>query len=388
MTGRFRNYLQAALLYDSRAGVTPSLALSGFRREMLELDIPLKVVRESADSVLMMGPHELQLTCTYYEHPADQAVFSRALLSSFTRMLVPDAEERVRRHQSHVLIEIQQGVFGSVEDDKQIAAMFQSIGFSGAGRDLVSFNRRVGVLSDACLALQATHPASLVHWTQSNTLLPGEKLEAMLTQRGPGPLTIHPMIFGGPEIPGSKMLPVEIYTIGAADYIGRELHADLAPIPWLDMYQALTSFVALATMPNGYIIPDGNTFGVEGDEFSWLVTYLDGKVQQTVNGEPFFNLKLLYHRGHGYTAPDFVGRELITGGIPEASTLMRGSEKDKREQLADWEKNQKLAVGVGGQFLIYKKGDPSVPPPASASSPRKVFGRLTERLSTVFGKKN
>jgi hypothetical protein len=383
MSGDFRNNLQAAILYNDYARVWPANDLNNFRMAMLNKGIPFRIMEETPHSVRMLGPDELQLMCTYFEKPADQAVFSQVLASPITRMLFPGAQDCVRDHCSHVLIEVQQGVFAGVEDNPEIAAFFEKIAFPRPGHNLGSFNRRLDILADACTFLHQEKPASAVHWTQSNTLVSGGNLNAFLKQTDPGLLTIHPMILAGTQTPGDKVLPVEIYTIGAADYIGREIHTDPAPVPWVDIYQCITAFVRLATMPKGYIIPDGHRFGIETDEFSWMVTHLDGQNQKTVNGKPYFNLRLLYHRTHGYTAPDHTGRELVEGGIREASAMLDGSEQDRRERIADWERYQTMARGAGGDFKIYKWNDPQDNAPPAA----KRFGAQEGRVAPTFGKR-
>ena len=387
MPGNFRNNLQVAMLYAGHADVVPSLDLEDFRRAMFENGIPLQVTQENPTGVLMMGAHDLQLTCSYHDKPADRAVFSRVLKSPVTHILCPNAQELVDNHRSYVLIEVQQGVFGGVEDDPEIAGFFNKIGFPRAGRDLGSFNRRVDVLAAASRSLHRKKPATALHWTQSNTLVSGDKLDPILTMTDPGLLTIHPMMFGSADMPGYKETPVEIYTIGAADYVGREIHTDFAPIPWLDIHQCITAFVRMATMPNGYIIPDGDTFGIETDEFSWRVTHLDGKTQPTINGQPHYNLKLLYHHGHGYTAPDFERRQLVKGGIPEASSKLDGPEPARREQIAKWEKTQEMAQRAGGQVKIYSIGSPDPTPPDGVAPAVKRFGSPVDRVTPTFGKR-
>ena len=387
MTGKFRNNLQAAILYDGHADVFRSTDLNKFRMAMLQKGIPFQVSHESPGFVLMTGPDELQLSWTYHAKPADHAVFRTVLASPTTRMHLPDADDRVQRHGSHVLIEIQQGVLGSVQDIPKFATFFDEIEFPRPGHNLAGFNHRVDILADACMFLNQEKPASAVHWTQSNTLIAGEHLEDYLSQPRPGFLTIHPFIMGGDAMPGHKEIPIEIYTIGAVDYIGREIHTDLAPVPWLDLYSSITAFVEMATMPDGYIIPDGDTWGVDDDEFCWRVTHPDGKKQSTINGEPFFNLKLLYHRSHGYTAPDFTGRKLIKGGIAEASALLQGPEQAVREEIDDWKKTEDMARKAGGGFEIYRTNDPANGPVGMSAPPKTPLGSGGNRSSGVFGKR-
>jgi hypothetical protein len=59
MPGNFRNNLQAAILYDGHANVSPSMDLNDFRMAMLNKGIPLQIVQEDMNFVLMFGPHDL-----------------------------------------------------------------------------------------------------------------------------------------------------------------------------------------------------------------------------------------------------------------------------------------------------------------------------------------
>ncbi len=383
MNGKYTNSLQAAILYDGKADVWPSMDLNNFRMAMLERGIPLKITQEAATFAFMMGPEEIQLTVTYYDKPADHAVFAQTLKSAATRLIVPDAIQRVLRHQSHVLVEIQQGVFGGVDGDPQISKMFDDIGFPRPGHSLAAFNKRVDLLGEVCRWLQKEKPASVIHWTQSNTLLPAAKMDAFLDRQNPGMLTVHPILVAGETVPGYDELPVEILTLGAADFIGREIHIKAAPIPWMDLYESALAFIRLAIMPNGYVIPDGDTFGIESGEFSYLVRHLDGGARPTVTDTPLYELKLQFHRKYNYIAPDFNGREHIKGGLRQAARMVPGHPAEAREAIAEWERKDRMARGAGGSFEVYKKNNPN----GEAPAPSVPSGGLLGRVAAVFGRK-
>jgi hypothetical protein len=379
--GKYTNVLQAAILYDDKANVWPSRDINNFRMAMLQRGIPLNITQESPTFAFMMGAHELQITVTYYDHPADNAVFRQALLSPSMKILAPDAEKRVQRHRSHVLVEIQQGSLGGVANDPSISKMFADIGFKPAGGSLHEFNMRVDILAEICRFLQKEKAASLIHWTQSNTLIPGEKLDAFLQLPNPGMLTVHPYLFAAAEMPGYDELPVEIVTVGAADFIGREIHVQPAPIPWMELYESALAFIRLGIMPNGYIIPDKDSFGIEGGEFSYLVRHLDGVNQPTIMGEPLYELKLQFHKKYNYVAPDFNRGELIKGGPQAAAQMINANPSERQEAIAEWENKERMIKKAGGTGLnIFKKPGPdnSAPPPSIG-----VFGRV----AAVFGRK-
>lgn len=376
--GKYTNVLQAAILYDDKANIWPSRDINNFRMAMLQRGIPLNITQESPTFAFMMGAYELQITVTYYDKPADHAVFGQALLSPSMKILAPDAEKRVQRHRSHVLVEIQQGVLGGVTNDPRISKMFADIGFKPAGGSLDEFNMRVDILAEICRYLQKEKSASLIHWTQSNTLIPGEKLDAFLQLPNPGMLTVHPYLFAAEEMPGYEELPVEIVTVGAADFIGREIHMQAAPIPWMELYDSALAFIRLAIMPNGYIMPDRDSFSIETGEFSYAVRHLDGVSEPTITNKPVYQLKLQFHKKYNYVAPDFYGRELIKGGPQAAARMMNASASERQQAIADWEEKDRMVKATGGSGLnIYSKNAPSPQPSAG------VLGRV----AAVFGRK-
>jgi hypothetical protein len=282
-----------------------------------------------------------------------------------------------------VLAEIQQGVFGGIDGDPKISKMFDEIGFPRPGHSLSAFNKRVDLLGEVCRWLQKEKPASVIHWTQSNMLLPAEKMDAFFGQQNPGMLTVHPILLAGEPVPGHAELPVEILTLGAADFLGREIHIKPAPIPWMDLYESALAFIRLAIMPNGYVIPDGDTFGIESGEFSYAVRHLDGVSQPTVTDTPLYELKLQFHRKHNYTAPDFNGRDHIKGGYKAAARMVPGHPADAREAAAEWERKDRMARAAGGRFEIYKKHGPDGGTPL----PSSPAGGLLGRVASVFGRK-
>ncbi len=347
MTGNYTNNLQAAILFDGKPNICPSIHLNNFRMELLELDIPLKIVQESRTFALMVGPNDLQISVTYNDNPANHAVFGNTLKSGLTNLMMKDASERVQRHSSHVLVEIQHGVLGGATDNLEISSFLKEVGLPQPGHTLSAFNLRIDMLATAIRHIIKVHPASAIHWTQSNMLVAGEKIEQLLEDDRPGLLTVHPIIFGTKAIPGSKDLPVGIATLGAADYIGREIQVVPAPVPWFDLYQTVMAFIRLAIMPNGYIIPDKDTFAPEGADFAYRVNHLSGNESPLPDGSPCYQLTLLFSTSHNYISPDYRPRELIPGGIGKASTMLDRDDASDQKRVTQWQQSEQQAEKTG-----------------------------------------
>lgn len=386
MTGKYTNNLQAAILYEGGGEICPPVHLNAFRMEMLNRQIPLSIVQENRNFVFMRGPGELQIMVTYHPRPAAVAVFEPTLGSAVTSLLMPDARERVRRHTAHVLVEIHHGVLAGAMDDPKVSGFLSQIGMKRPGATLGEFNKRVDVLGEVCRHLLKVQPASVVHWTQSNMLIAGEKFPAFLDQPHPNMLTVHPKLFGAPEMPGFKEVPAGLLTLGAADYIGREIHVAPAPIPWFELYDAALAFMRVALAPKGYVVPDDETFGPESGEFSYLVRHLPAEEHPMGMREPTYALTLRFSQKHGYTTMEHEARSLVPDGMPSVADEIDPDEAGQRELVADWAEKERAAKALGGSLELYRKGEGGTDDPQS-EPPRFGSGGFGRRAA-VFGRKH
>jgi len=386
MTGRYTNNIQAAILYEGGDEIYPSLHLNAFRKAMLERQLPLNVVQEDRHFVLMRGPGEFQILVTYFPRPADVAVFAPTLGSAATTLLMPDARERVRRHTAHVLVEVHHGVLGGVTDNPDIAGLFSQIGMQRPGATLREFNMRIEILGEVCRYLLKVQPARAIHWTQSNMLIAGEQFTAFLDQPQPSMLTVHPKLFAGEPVPGFNEQPAGLLTLGGADYIGREVYVAPAPIPWIDLYDATLAFIRVAIQPNGYIVPDDETFGPENGDYSYRVRHLAADQHPIGMREPCYALTLRFSRQHSYTTMEHETRTLIPGGMRSVAASVEPDRDKRRELIADWEKKERTAKAVGNSLQLYRKGEGGSDEPPTGSPPR--FGGGFTRRTAVFGRKH
>jgi hypothetical protein len=376
---QFPNDIQCALLFEHR-GVNLDAAVRTFLQiEGAKLGVrynPVEV-REGAFYQLF-GTNDLMVTAEYIDGPANMEVFKPALSSVATRILFPEVAEALMTHKSHVLINIRSGAIPNLPE---IAQLMAKIGVAGAGASLPQFLDRMSTCTLLSRIVMEAGKVSAVHWTQSDQILKPETFETMAGLEAPGPLNIHPFLFGREE--DGKQL-AGIRTFGARHFIGREIRIQPSELPWGANYEVILAFLRVATIDNGYVIPDGDTFGPEDRSVSYRVRHLDAE-----DGDvPFYELEPLMHREYGFQSEGYVPRIMAFDDRSAPSALMPGSSEDRAELVTEWREKRAMAEGIGGRFEVRPKfpgtgnGDPASTPPAPTSPPpRPVFGRK------VFGRK-
>lgn len=402
----YPNRLQAALLFDRKIHDLEAIMRDFVRIEGMRSSVSFHLSENNPGLFyrLFDATEELMVTFEYVDRPTNAQVFQPALSSFYTGILTPDIRERIARCDSHVLIEVSHGVMGGVEENPEIAAMFDAIGRERSGASQPQFERRLAVLALITrIAIDHAMPLA-VHWTQSDTLLSGELFDRIAAGNdAPGPLHIHPFLFGPTAAPGERAR-VGIRTFGARHWLGREIIVQPNVLPWAANLETIFAFLRVATMPNGYVIPDGDTFGPEDRSLSYRVLHHDaganiGYAEPEPADVPFYELVPLKHVEYGFVAPEHVpdahafdDRAFPVDIMPEG--------QDERMALAnEWFEKRKLAEGIGGRFEVRKMGEedaPSAPepppPPARVITPtpsQPGLPGLTGRglRSRVFGRK-
>lgn len=396
----YPNRIQAALLFERPIADLEAMMRDYQRIESIRsgAQFNLPEVNPGRFYRLFNGAEELMVTFEYCDHPAKAELFRPALASAFTGIACPDIRQRIARSSSHILLEVSHGVFAGAEEDPKIAAMFDAIGRPKSGATKAQFERRLAVL--ALMARVATEHAMplAVHWTQSDMLLGGEIFDGLAAPGdAPGPLHIHPFLFGPRPAPGEDGL-VGIRTFGARHWLGREIIIQPHVLPWADNLETIFAFLKLATMPNGYVIPDGDTFGPEDRSLSYRVLHHD---QGAIIGDgdpadmPLYELIPLKHVAHGFVAPDHVPDANVIDDRAFPLSLMPEDEEAKMALANEWAEKRRLAEGVGGQFEVRHRDrapeapPPPAPPPAPSSPPQMGSPRppLRGPGARVFGRK-
>jgi hypothetical protein len=366
----YPNRVQAALLFDRPIADLEAMMRDFMRIEGMRSGAQFNVPEENPGRFyrLYNGAEELMITFEYLDRPCSTDLFRPALSSPFTGIATPDIRDRIARSGTHVLLEVSHGVFAGVEENPEIASFFETIGRASSGATQAQFTRRLGVL--ALMARIVTEHAMplAVHWTQSDMLTSGELFDTLAAANdAPGALHIHPFLFGPVAAAGEKAL-VGIRTFGARHWLGREIIIQPNVLPWAANLETVFAFLRVATMPNGYIIPDGDTFGPEDRSLSYRVLHHDqgasiGYAEPEPADLPFYELVPLKHVAHGFVAPEHVPEANVFPDRTFPAAIMPEDQDAKIALANEWAEKRKLAEGIGGRFEVRQAQEDDAPPP-------------------------
>lgn len=373
MEGRYRNNFQAAILFDGRTPLSIDRAAQRIRLFCEMIGLPTRLGVHSETQAMILGPGEFQLHVEWIDAPAKREVFAPALGSFFNSMLAEDATQRIDRHGSHVLVSVQHGVLGGVADNAELQGFLDKIGMFKRGHSLEDFRLRVRAMMTAVKAFAEQDVPSLVHLTQSDILFTSDKLGLFCEDEEALTPTVHPLLYKqASEVEGAPPM-LGFTTFGAADHFGYEIEVTPAPVPWLEQFNSALVLIRVATMKNGYIIPDGNTFGPEDGSTSYRVQHLEAGA----NGarSPRIRISLIYSKPHGYYAPDYEPRQTVPGGAAGAAAMIGNATPEAREAIRELRKREETAHAAGIGFSV-SVAKPANPQPRAPGGGRIVpFGR-------------
>lgn len=370
---QFPNDIQAAFLFDRPVGVLDAVMRDFVRIEGMRSGARFNLIEDRPGVFYRMyGADDLMITMEYLDHPANMEVFQPALRSVFTGNLCPDVRQRLIKNRSHILVNVAHGVMGN---SAELGRLLATIGRAPEGHSLPQFVRRLEVCAMIGQMVGDHAPVQLVHWTQSDQLIGGENFDDFAALKStPGPLHIHPFLFGD----AAKGL-VGIRTFGARHFIGREILIQPSVLPMGANYETILAFLGVATIENGYVIPDGDTFGPEDRSLSYRVLHHDAEPDDV----PVIELVPLMFREYGFVAEDYVPRDRVIDDRAPPLDVMPADDEDKMELVNEWREKRALAEGIGGRFEVRAREDgggftpprPGGMPGPGAQVVRPVFGR-------------
>lgn len=325
----------------------------------------------------LFGGREVMATFELLRNPGNPEVFAQALGSPFTTMTCPDMGKRVMLHRAMILITISHGVMGGVMNDPQFAGLFASIGMRIEGESLPEFTQRLELCALGARVAMDFAQAVAVHWTQSNMLLAPEAFETLAGMGVPSPLHVHPSLFGTPPGPGEEQA-LGVRTFGMRHFIGHEVIVEPTTLPWSVMWESAMVLLRVATVKNGYIIPDGDTFGDEDRSQSFRVRHLPADE----GGAPLLQLTPLKLSEFDFVAPDYAPEENVIDDRMPPPALMPADDGDKMELANEWREKRAMAEGIGGRFEVRTTGEapPPAAPPRDPGPPPISGTRLRARL--------
>jgi hypothetical protein len=369
---QFPNDVQAALLFDRRVGDLEAVVRTFLRVEEARGGLPFNLPEVKPGIFYrLFGGGELTITLEYVDRPAEVDLFEQTLGSAVTSIVCPQARQLLTRNRSHILVNVSHGVLGN---SPQVARMMAQLGQRPEGHSLPEFLRRLEVCALIARIAGDHAPAQLVHWTQSNQLFPGEAFDGLAGLPAPSPLHVHPYLFGkGADAGGEARIGIR--TFGVRHFLGREILIEPSVLPWAANLETILAFVRIATTKNGYVIPDGDTFGPEDRSLSCRVVHCDAEEGDV----PLYRLEPLLCREFGFVSPDYVPPERVFDDRMPPPDLMPEDDEEKMELVNEWREKRAMAAGIGGRFEVRsrdERGGQVPPPPRPAGfGARPVFGR-------------
>jgi len=398
---KYPNTMQAALLLDARSDRLDAIVSDFARVFEMKSGASFNTVEHKPGTFLRLfgGGDELMLTFEYVDAPPKHEVFAQAIGSPVTAALCPDMPNRLIRAQAMVLLEVSHGAMGGVEEDPKFASMFEQLGVR-QGATAEQFQRRLETLALMTRVAIDTVAPSAVHWTQSNQLFDPKVVHGFAEMGFPGPLSIHPYVFGPDDQDAAAIAEDDakagIRTFGARHWLEREIYVAPTTLPWSASFQTILAFCRLATMENGYVIPDGDIFGPEGGGEKWRVHHRDiGEVEGDVTaqeggvtaqegGVPLYELVPLRHDECGFLDLDYAKEQRVVceaGGAIMGDYSAQELYGDEAPSIAE---ARDLVEGVGGSLLVTAlderpSGDGPAPPPQPDPSPPQPVGSAPAR---------
>ena len=368
---KYPNQLQVALLFDRRVS-----SLEKAVRFFLHLEEARNGHRynvpEAKPGVFyrLFGADELMITFEYVDRPIAAKAFETALASPITLRMSPKIDHQIKGHRTHILINISHGVFGGVESDPRLAAFLADVGIR-PGASLAQFKARLATLALLTQIMNDIERAQAIHWVQSNQLMDAQVFETLGGAGVPGPLHVHPHIFGNKGRDGQSH--IGFLTFGARHFIGHEIVVEPNALPWHANYETALTLLRIATEENGYIIPHGETFGPEGREWSYRADHRPAEQ----GGPPVIELVPLTYPEHGFHAEGYVRFNRVIDPRRPPMDVMPPDQDEKQDLVSDWQEKRQKAARAGIRYEVRAPGaeQPAAPP----TPPRPVFRRLFGR---------
>jgi hypothetical protein len=347
--------LQVALLYDSAAPIDLNALQAAFlKSEMNASGYRYNVVEADGRTYFRcFGGREsdVMVFVEWVDRPTDRANFNTALNSVFNQIGVPDAAALIDRHRGLLLINVHHGAMPQTGEIQELLAQ---MGVGPAGQSLPQYQERLRVMGLlAAMATEISKP-TLSHWTHTDVLARPQAIKHY--SASPNPLNVHPMPFRGPGTTQDQGI-AGLVTFGAAAFIGREIRVRPTEVPWGEAYEHALGFINLAIHKNGYIIPDGDTFGDESHSFSYRVHHTAEPLFNAGKDIPCYELEPLLNTQSGFQSPGYVPRDRIVNidAVKPEHVQLEG--RAGQDVVAEWKAKRQMAERVGGSFEVKAKVD-------------------------------
>jgi hypothetical protein len=128
-------------------------------------------------------------------------------------------------------------------------------------------------------------------------------------------------------------------------------------VPWIDAYQHALGFIRLAMHKDGYVIPDGDTFGDDSHSFSYRVHHTAEPFSNAGTQIPCYELEPLLNTQHGFQSPEYITRDRLVDIDKPQPEYVALKGRPRREVVAEWKAKREMAERVGGSFEVKARVD-------------------------------
>jgi hypothetical protein len=351
MSHSFPNALQVALLYDSADPIDLNAVQAAFLKSELNAGYKYNVVEADGRTYFRCfggRDSDLMVFVEWVDKPTARAKFNTALSSVFNQILVPDAAALIDRHRGLLLINVHHGAMPPLPE---VHALLAKMGVGQAGQSLPEYRERLRVMGLlAAMATDISKP-TLSHWTHTDVLARPQAIKDFMWDASPNLLHVHPMPFRGPGTTQDQGI-AGVVTFGAAAYIGREIRVRPTEVPWLQAYEHALGFITVAIHKDGYVIPDGDTFGDDSDSYCYRVHHTAEPLFNAGAEIPCYELEPLLNKQHGFQSPGYVTRDrIIDIDAPQLESVQLNG-RAGREVVAEWRAKRQMAERVGGRLVV------------------------------------
>jgi hypothetical protein len=369
--------IQSALLFDTRFTNLDTFVQKAEAVLSAKTGLPFNYI-EAKPGVFyrIYGGGDLMITLEYVDGRANTALFEPALSSPITTILCPDIRARIDAHKSMILINVSHGTFGG---SAEIQRLLNQLEFADPYATYQHFVQRLEACELLTLIAQETTQACAIHWTQSDQLLDSKTFEVLSAGTTPKPLHVHPFLFGDGQSENGQQC-VGVLGFGANHFVDRQVSMRPSTLPWHASYETIFVFLRVALMPNGYIIPDTDTFGNESQTESYRVHHVDAK-----DGEaPKYEVEPLLHKEFNFQSPTYVERVGPTFDDRNIPGDLLPKQAEEREQtITSMRQTREMAERAGVRFDVRRVVGGRMVPPSEPAKPKSLFSRFAS-----FGRKN
>jgi hypothetical protein len=369
---QFPNFVQVCLLFDRDAPLDLEALIARFLAEERPVDYSRVFDTKPGQFYRLYSQRQVMVTVEHVPQRADVAKFEIPLTVPLNAARADDLRQRIDAHRNMLLVNVNHG---PLPPQGEVGALLRKLK-AQAGADLASFKQRLRIAARlGALACELGRP-TLVHWTPTDHLLPAGAFCELAAQPIPSLLHIQPLTFGVGEDSEGRAL-VGIRAFGAAHFLGREVVVAPSRIPWMATVDAALAFLKLATLDNGYVIPDADTFSPQDESATFRVRHLRSG-ERYGGQEPIYELEPLDFPAHNFRSPDFIPpTHSFDAAAPPPREVTARLGQTGAAVAREWREKQRMASDAGNELRV--KYDPEQLRPAQPSALRRLLRVVTGR---------